>query len=194
MEWFEPLIWTDYRVAIIFMVFVPIILLIWAFTEKIEAIQTLLIIYGKIASLLIIAFYLMMGANPLGYVSAFFARILIPITLWFWADINDEIEDLSDRPLKTALTGWRWGMTIYNIVGTIALIPFMGCIGNAAIKTAYCETWLKAPWFYKTLFHADSKPGTLAFFGLVGLMVYIFYLSYFLLVRLPKQGRTAMEI
>ncbi len=195
MEWFEPLIWTDYRLAVLFTVSIPFTLLIWAFIRKVESIQHLLMIYWRVASLLLITLYLMIGSNPVGYIAAFFARILIPLSLWFWQDINDELEDMPSRPLKLAVTSWRWGITFYSLLGLIGLIPFIPCgFSNGAITSSFCQVWLKTPWLYKSYFHADGKAATLAFFGLVGLMVYIFYLGYFLLVRLPKQGRSAMEI
>lgn len=192
--WFEPLIWTDYRIAVLFTVIIPIILLIWAFIQKSEAIQKLLIIYWRVASLLMITVYLMIASLPISFISAFFARILIPISLWFWVDINEDIDDQPQRPLKLALNSWRWAITIYNILGVIALVPFLSCaFFQGAINTPYCQAWLKAPWLYKQFFHANSTPGFLGFLGFVGLVIYVFLLCYFVLVRLGKEGRSAME-
>lgn len=192
--WFEPLVWMDYRLAVLFTVIIPIILLIWAFVQKVEAIQRLLIIYWRIASLLIITVYLMIGSTPIGFLSAFFARILIPISLWFWVDLNEEIDDLPQRPLKLTLTAWRWAVTLYTLLGALALIPFIPTCGfsSGGIKTPFCEVWLKAPWLYKQYFHGASTTQFLGFLGFVGLTVYIFYLSYYILVRLGKEGRSAI--
>lgn len=192
--WLRPLIWTDYRVAVLFTAIVPLILLIWAFVKKSEAIQRLLIIYWRVASLLAIALYLMIASLPIGFVSSFFARLLIPISLWFWVDLNEEIDDMSPRPLKLAVTSWRWAITIYCILGTLALIPFLPCaFSPGLIKTPFCRVWLEAPWLYKSYFHPNTAVGILGFWGIMGGIIYLLYLAYFLLLRLGKQGRSAIQ-
>jgi len=60
---------------------------------KAEAIQRLLTIYWRVSSLLAITIYLLIAALPVGFISGLMARILIPISLWFWVDLNEEIED-----------------------------------------------------------------------------------------------------
>ncbi|EDZ95411.1 conserved hypothetical protein [Limnospira maxima CS-328] len=75
----------DYRLAVIFTIILPLILLIWALVEKLEAITHLLIIYWRVASLLMITLYLMIAAIPIGFICAIASRILIPISLWFWS-------------------------------------------------------------------------------------------------------------
>ena len=34
----------------------------------------------------------MIGGFGISFISSLMARILIPISLWFWVDLNDEIE------------------------------------------------------------------------------------------------------
>ena len=190
--WFRQFVWLDYRLALIFMVFIPLILLIWAFVQKAEGIQRLLTIYWRVSSLLAITVYLMIGGFGVSFLSGLIGRILIPISLWFWVDLNDEIEYQSSGALKLIFTSWRWAMTIYGILGTIAFVPFLGCAFSAsALKTPYCRVWLEAPLLYKEYFHANSKPGFLGFLGIIGLISYVLYLSYFVLVKLGKQGRSA---
>ncbi|MFN7567632.1 MAG: DUF3177 family protein, partial [Microcystis sp.] len=48
--WFRPLVWIDYRLAVLFTVIIPSILLIWSLFAKIESLQKLLIIYWRVAS------------------------------------------------------------------------------------------------------------------------------------------------
>jgi len=110
--WFRPLVWIDYRLAVLFTVIIPAILLIWSLFAKIESLQKLLIIYWRVASLLLITVYLMIASWPIGFVTSFLAKILIPISLWFWVDINDEIKDLPASPIKFVTTAWRWA-TLY---------------------------------------------------------------------------------
>ncbi len=189
--WFQPFIWMDFRLAVIFTVLMPLILLLWAFAQKAQVIQHLLIIYWRVASLLAIAVYLAISAMPISFVAAFVAQILIPLSLWFWADINEEIADLPPHPLKLAFSSWRWATTVYSTLSAIAVIPFLSCaFGNA--KTDYCQAWFQPSWLYYQFFHANSKPEFLGFLGILGLISYSLYLVYFVVVRLGKQGRSAM--
>jgi Protein of unknown function (DUF3177) len=189
--WFQPLIWMDFRLAVIFTVLIPLILLLWAFTQKSLVIQKLLIIYWRVASLLAIAVYLAIGSVSISYLAAFVAQILIPLSLWFWADLNEEIVDLPPSSLKLGFTAWRWATTLYSSLSAIAVIPFLSC-AFGGITTDYCQSWFQPSWLYYQFFHANSKPEFLGFIGIVGLIIYSLYLIYFVVVRLGKQGRSAM--
>ncbi|MEH2010630.1 DUF3177 family protein [Nostoc sp.] len=190
--WFRPFVWIDYRLAVLFLVIIPLILLIWAFVQKAESIQRLLSIYWRVSSLVAITIYLMIAQYPVSFISGLIARILIPISLWFWVDLNDEIEYQTSGSLKFIFTSWRWATTIYCILGTLAFIPFLGCAfsGNM-LKTPYCRVWFEAPLLFKEYFHANSKAEFLGFLGIISLVIYVLYLSYFVLIKLGKQGRSA---
>ncbi|MEH2373184.1 DUF3177 family protein [Nostoc sp.] len=190
--WFRPFVWIDYRLAVLFLVIIPLILLIWAFVQKAESIQRLLTIYWRISSLVAITIYLMIAQYPVSFISGLMARILIPISLWFWVDLNDEIEYQTSGSLKFIFTSWRWATTVYCILGTLAFIPFLGCAfsGNV-LSTPYCRVWFEAPLLFKEYFHANSKAEFLGFLGITSLVIYVLYLSYFVLIKLGKQGRSA---
>jgi len=192
--WFKPFVWVDYRLALVFIVIIPALLTIWAASQKFEAIQRLLIIYWRVASLLWIAIYLMIPAWPLSFLVEFAAKVLIPIALWFWVDLNDEIKDLPPIPIKFAITSWRWAVTIYYSIGAILFLPFLSCAFQPnPDNNPFCKVWLEAPWAYFSLIHKNSNPGFLGFLGVVGLLVYVLYFAYFLFIRLGRQGRTALE-
>lgn len=192
--WFRPLVWMDYRLAVLFTVSIPLVLLIWAFVQKAEAIQRLLIIYWRVSSLLAITVYLMIAAIPIGFVSSLMARALIPISLWFWADLNEEIDDQPSSSLRLAFTSWRWAMTVYSTLGALIQISFLRCaFSKDLVNDPFCKVWLEPTWRFKEYFHPNARPGTLGFFAIVALIIYVLYLSYFVLVRLGKQGRSAME-
>jgi hypothetical protein len=192
--WFRQLVWIDYRLALLFLVFTPLIVLIWAFVQKAEGMQRLLTIYGRVSSLLAITIYLMIAQYPVSFISGLMGRVLIPISLWFWVDLNDEIDYQANTPLKLIFNSWRWGVTVYSILGAISLVPFVGCaISETAIKTPYCQVWLEAPLLFKQYFHYNSKPAFLGFLGIVGLLIYVVYLTYFVVVKLGKQGRSATQ-
>ncbi len=192
--WFRPYVWIDYRLAVLFMVVIPLILLIWAFVQKVESIQRLLTIYWRVSSLLAITVYLMIAQYPVSFISGLMANILIPISLWFWVDLNDEIDYQPSGLLKLIFTSWRWAMTVYCILGAIAFVPFVVCaFSETAMKTPYCRVWFEAPLLFKEYFHYNSKPAFLGFLGIVSLVIYVAYLSYFILIKLGKQGRSATQ-
>ncbi len=181
----------DFRLAIIFTVLIPLILLVWAFAQKTSVIQQLLLIYWRVSSLLAISVYLAIGSLSISYLASFGAQILIPLSLWFWVDINEEIADLPDSPLKLGFTSWRWATTLYCSLSAVALIPFLSC-GFAPVTSEYCQSWFQPSWLYYAFFHANSKPEFLGGLGIFGLVIYGLSLIYFLVVRLGKQGRSAM--
>jgi hypothetical protein len=192
--WFEPLVWTDYRLALLFAVLFPLILLIWAFVQKNETIQHLLAIYWRVSSLLAITVYLMIAAVPLSFISGLMGRVLIPIALWFWVDLNEEIDDQPRTPLKLAFNSWRWAVTVYSALGALASLPFLPCaISQTALNTRFCRVWFDPPLLFKQYFHANTSVRFLGFLGVVGLLIYVACLCYFVLVKLSKQGRSATQ-
>ena len=204
--WFRPLVWTDYRLAMSFAVIVPTILIVWSLVRQAEAISRLFIIYWRVASLLMITVYLLVPAwgiensafenlcGQIGFITALVARVLIPISLWFWVDINDEIKDLPPSFLKLVVISWRWAMTVYCSLGVIASVPFLSCAFSLdLLSSPFCQVWIEAPLGYRSIIHSDATQGFIGFLGLLGLSVYVLYFGYFLLIRLGKQGRLALE-
>ena len=190
----RSLAWTDYRLAVLFALIMPLALSIWALGQKIPSIQRLLVIYWRVASLFMITIYLLIPVWSVGYLTGLASRILIPIALWFWIDVNDEIRDLPKSKLKLVITSWRWAMTVYCILGVIAHIPLASCAFTPSpTENTLCRAWLEAPWGYKLIFHSEATTGFLGFLGMSSLIVYAIYFFYFLLVRLGKQGRMALE-
>jgi hypothetical protein len=192
--WLPSLVWTDYRLALLFTVICPLALLIWAFVEKSEAVQRLLFIYWRVASLIAIAIYLMIGAVPVGFFAGWFARILIPISLWFWVDLNEEIAELPQKGLGLAVRAWRWAISVYCILSAIGQVSALRCAflpSKEMVDQPFCRVWLDAPWVFREFFNAGMKPYTLGLLASLALGVYVVYLAYFVFVRLGKQGRSA---
>lgn len=188
--WFRQFVWTDYWLSILFLIIIPLVLLIWAYVQQSEGIQKLLMIYWRVASLILITLYLMIAQYQVSFISALMAYILIPISLWFWVDLNDEIEYQQSISLKLAFTSWRWAVTFYSILAAIALVPFVGCaFSSSAIQTANCRVWFETPLFIKEVFHMKD----LGFVSIIALAIYVVYLSYFVLIKLGKQGRSATQ-
>jgi hypothetical protein len=192
-ELLRSLVWMDYRLAVVFTVIIPLVLLIWALLKRAEAMQRLLIIYWRVASLLAITVYLMIGGFPFSFLTSLMARILIPIGLWFWADLNEEIDDQPRNQLKLAFTSWRWATTIYCVLGVIATLPFLQCaFSRTTFATPFCQVWLDPPFGFRNAFHPNYTPGFLGFLGIAALIIYLLYLGHFVIFRLGRQGRTAI--
>ncbi|WP_008316702.1 DUF3177 family protein [Leptolyngbya sp. PCC 6406] len=190
----ESLVWTDYRLAVLFSVLMPLVLLTWAFIRKSEALHLLLTIYWKVASLLMITVYLMIGGFGIGFITALMARILIPMTLWFWDDLNEEIREQPQSILRFVFVSWRWAVTIYHGLGAIALLLFIPCAFSTELfGSSRCQAWIQPNFLYKAQFHDGDPNGFLGFFGILGLVIYMIALGYFVIVRLGRQGRSAMN-
>jgi len=193
-ELLRSLVWMDYRLAVLFTVVAPLALLLWAFVRKQDAMTRLLVIYWRVLSLLAITVYLMIGGFPFSILTGLIAHLLIPVCLWFWVDINEEIAEQPQSPLKRTFTSWRWAVSLFGGLGAIAMVPFLPCaFDQQVLETPFCQVWFEAPLLFREYFHANSTPGFLGFLGLVGLIVYLLCLGYFVFVRLGKEGRTAME-
>jgi len=188
------LVWTDYRVALLIAVFIPLTLLIWSWVKKSEAISALLIIYWRVASLLVITVYLMMASWSIGFVTAVLAKAIIPFSLWFWADLNEEIREQPKRSLNLGFNAWRWAMTAYCLVSGVIQLLFIRCgFSVNALRSEVCQAWLEPSLVFKSYIHSDSPGGFLGFVGACGLAIYALYLGYFLIVRLGRQGRSALN-
>lgn len=193
-ELLRSLVWLDYRLAVLFTVILPLILLFWSTFRQAEAMQRLVIIYWRVASLLAITVYLLIGNLPVGFISGTLARVLIPIGLWFWVDLNEEIDEQRKSPLKFSFTAWRWAVSVYCGLGALASLPFLQCaFSTAALETQFCQVWREPPLLFQEMVHSNLRPGFLGFVGIVGLVIYVLYLAYFVLVRLGRQGRSALE-
>ncbi|WP_338429985.1 DUF3177 family protein [Synechococcus elongatus] len=192
----RSLVWTDYRLAVLILVFIPLVLLVWSLFSKLEAIQRLMLIYWRVASLLAITVLMMVAALPLSFLTGFLARLLIPISLWFWVDLNEEVEDLPRfRPLRLGFTAWRWAVTIYSGLGLLLSARSLPCSflpREVIVQDAICNFWLSPPYGLREWLLSGYKPGLISFFGVFGLVVYGLCLVQFLLTRLPRQGRCAL--
>lgn len=190
----KALVWTNYKLFVLVCLLTPLILSIWSFKSQIPSIQRLFIIFWRVASLLAIAIYLFIPVWQIGYLAWFIGHIFVVISLWFWADINDEIKDLPKSRFRLMVTSWRWLVTFYGTISAIAFIPFISCtFSPKANDDMMCRVWLEAPWHYKAWFHPNSTPGFLGFLGMTGLIIYLVYFFYFLTFRLIRQGRIAIE-
>ena len=189
----RQLVWLDYRLALLFTVLIPFGLLVWAFRSDSEAIRKSLLLYWRVASLLLITIYLAIGSLGISYISGIVALVLIVLALWFWQDLNEDIE-ASRKSLKPIYLGWRWATTVYCVLSVGFRLLFANCAFiNAEQLGDICKTWFEPPLSFSTTFHNGVPVENLAFVGAVGGIVYILYLFFFLAFSLPKTGRIAFR-
>ena len=199
---YRSLVWLDYRLAVLFTVGLPLVLLVWAAVRREGALVRLLGIYWKVASLLLITTLLLTDQRPLGFVLSPVAQLLVVVSLWFWVDLNEELADLPPwRPLPLTLRIWRWAVSVWGLVGALFSATALGCINQAAMAQARCAVWLRPPHglhagverVFDFVFGGEWTPAVAAFIGYVGLVAFVVGLLQWLLVRLPRQGRVAGE-
>jgi Protein of unknown function (DUF3177) len=196
--WISSLVWTDYRLAVVLTVIVPLVLLVGSYVKQNETITRLLIIYWRVASLLVISTYLLIGAVPIGFITGWLARLLIPLSLWYWVDVNDELQDQQESPLKFGLIAWRWSISAYCLIGALLQLPVLRCafLSKDAIlnptNEALCYLWMQPTWQLAAMVHPTTKAWFLAGIGLVGLAIYVLYIGYFVFFRLNKRKRSAL--
>ncbi len=194
IELLRSLVWLVYRLALLFGVFMPLTLLIWSVAKNAKFITHLLIIYWRVASLLGITVYLLLDQNPIGFATGFASLVLIPLSLWFWVDLNEEIEDRRDA-LKIGVMAWRWAISIFCVLSALLQLPYLRCAASkTAVAAAACQAWLEPPLVFKEILHAETRAGKLGFLAIAALMLYGLYFGYFVIFRLTKQGRSASGI
>lgn len=189
----RQLVWLDYRLALLFLFFVPFGLLCWTFRIKSEAIKRSLLLYWRVASLFLITIYLAIGSLGISFISGIIAEILIILALWFWQDLNEDIE-AAHQSIRPIYLGWRWAATVYCGISIILRSLFANCAFTKFEQlTANCKIWFEPPLSFSSTFHNGVPVENLAFFGAVGGIVYALYLFYFLAFNLPKTGRIAFR-
>ncbi|QNG28858.1 DUF3177 family protein [Synechococcus sp. LTW-R] len=196
---YRTLVWLDYRLAAVFALGLPLVLLVWSALKREQALTRLMGIYWKVASLLLITVLLLTDNRPLGYLLAVLSQLLVVISVWFWVDLNEELADLPPwRPLPFVVRAWRWGLTVFGVLGAALSAVALSCVGGGLTRPI-CRVWLEAPddlhggvaRVFDFVFGGSWTAAIAAFVGYVSLVAYGVGLLQWLVVRLPKQGRVA---
>ena len=196
---YRTLVWLDYRLAAVFALGLPLVLLVLSALKREQALTRLMGIYWKVASLLLITVLLLTDNRPLGYLLAVLSQLLVVISVWFWVDLNEELADLPPwRPLPFVVRAWRWGLTVFGVLGAALSAVALSCVGGGLTRPI-CRVWLEAPddlhggvaSVFDFVFGGSWTAAIAAFVGYVSLVAYGVGLLQWLVVRLPKQGRVA---
>ena len=195
---FQILIWLSYRIAATFTLGLPLLLLIWAKVSNTSSIDRLLSIYWKVSSLYAINLLFLSGDNQLGQLIAFISPILMVCSVWFWVDLNEEIEEMSFyKPISLTTRIWRWTLSFWGTLNTGLHLFSWRCLNS--ITGNYCETWREIPYnslittktIVKFVFDGNWTTAFSTFFAYLALILYLIGLIQWLIMQLPKNGRFA---
>ena len=195
---FQILVWLSYRTAATFAFGLPLFLLIWAKISGLSSIDRLLSIYWKVSSLYVIKLLFLSGENQLGQLISFISPILMVGSIWFWVDLNEEIDDMSVyKPISLTTKIWRWTLSLWCILNTGLHIFSWRCLNS--INGDYCDIWREIPYnsfvttkiIIKFVLDGNWTSGFSTFFAYLALILYLIGLLQWLIMQLPKNGRFA---
>jgi hypothetical protein len=175
MSLYETLVYADFVLAVGLLVVVPLALLLVSAT--LPPVRDRLLVYWRASALLGITVYLWIGETPMGFMTGYAARALIPLALWR----GDALTVLRDRPVPAAsdwrnalFRYWRAAAISYSLAGLAYMLPLLGCAWSDA--AAACRAWYAPPQQYAAWLHPTVEPLWLARYGWVALGVYAAYL------------------
>jgi len=120
------------------------------------------------------------------------------ISVWFWNDINDELNEYRiSHALTTTTKVWRWSITFISLSFLIQSLNNINCI--YFINSAECEIWLEPSTnlylilknLFNFLFGASFSEPVAKFLGLFALLIYTLSLLQWAIIKLPKSGRNS---
>ena len=179
----------------------PLILLLWSYIKKEASINRLLSIYWKVASLIAISILLLTAKQSIGFITSFLAPLFIIASLWFWVDINEEINEMpSWKALPLTVRIWRWSLSSIGVIYSTLSFNSLSCF--QFVDSDNCAAWIKGPQYlhqiaeviFNFLFGGNWSQSLSGFIGYIALTAYIIGLIQWIAIRLPKQGRIAGEI
>ena len=122
-------IWLSFQLSLIFIVGLPLTLLFWSIKNKSKAITQLLSHYWKISILFFISLILLIGEYKFALLITNIATFIMTISVWFWNDINDELNEYGiSHALTTTTKVWRWSITFISFSFLIQSLNNINCI------------------------------------------------------------------
>ena len=195
---FQLLVWLSYRIAATFAFGLPLFLFIWAKISNLSAIDRLLSIYWKVSSLYVINLLFLSGDNQLGQLISLISPILMVGSIWFWIDLNEEIEEMFIyKPISLTTIIWRWVLSFWGILNTSLHLFSWQCLNSNSGN--YCDTWREIPYnsfvttktIIKFILGGNWTTGFATFIAYIALTLYLIGLVQWLIMQFPKNGRFA---
>ena len=197
--WVRAIVWTDFRLAVTLFVAVPFALLGWSVyscrppaqtrSPTAEATLRCMTSYWQASSLLLITVAFNVEGMQLGVPTGLIAQAMILVSLWWWADLNDELRLAEPSVLRSTFLTWRALASVAAAGGVLVQAPFQSCLAVSELAAdASCAAWLEPPQFAANLIglSPSAELGLLAN-GFCGL--YFCVLAYYAAVLLPVVGR-----
>ena len=195
---FQILVWLSYRIGATFAFGLPLFLLIWAKRSNSRSIDRLVSIYWKVSSIYVINLLFLSVESQLGQIISFFAPILMAGSVWFWFDLNEEIDEMPFyKPIVLTTRIWRWTLSFWSVL-TCGLHIFSWSCFNS-INEEYCDIWREIPvhsfmttkTIIKFVLDGNWSKGFASFFAYLALIFYLIGIIQWLVIQLPKNGRFA---
>ena len=195
---FQILVWLSYRIGATFAFGLPLFLWIWAKKTNSSSIDRLLSIYWKVSSLYAINLLFLSVESQLGQLISLIAPLLMVGSIWFWFDLNEEIDEMPiHKPIALTTRIWRWTLSFWSVLNTGLHLFSWRCLNS--INENYCDTWREIPFnsfittktIIKFVLDGNWSIGFATFFAYLSLTLYLIGLLQWLIVQLPKNGRFA---
>jgi hypothetical protein len=185
----RELIWLDFRLSIVVGVIAPLVLLGWAWLGKSAPIYNILVTYWRVSSLLGITIFLLIGSLPIAFIVGWLSRLLIPLSLWWWQDLNEQVMQQRGM-IRSVFLAWRWGISFYFVVGSILGTYFLPCAFLPKQEfTDTCKAVLEVPLLFKDIVFYSIPIQNLTAFGIAMLVVFMIFFGSYLIFTLPERGR-----
>ncbi len=119
-------------------------------------------------------------------------------SIWFWVDLNEEIEEMSFyNPISLTTRIWRWTLTLWGILNTGLYIFSWKCFHSTSAY--FCDSWREIPYtsfnttkvIIKFILGGNWTSTFATFFGYLALTLYVIGFLQWLIMQLPKNGRFA---
>ena len=195
---FQILVWLSYRVAATFAFGLPLFLFIWSKISNSSSIDRLLSIYWKVSSLYAINILFLSSESQLGQLISLISPILMVSSIWFWVDLNEEIEEMYlYNPISLTTRIWRWTLSFWAILNTLLHLFSWRCLSS--MNGSYCDSWREIPYnsfittkvIIKFILDGNWTTALATFFAYLALILYLIGLLQWLFIQFPKNGRFA---
>ena len=195
---FQILVWLLYRLAATFAFGLPLFLLIWSKISNSSSIDRLLSIYWKVSSLYAIHILFLSSESQLGQLISLISPILMVSSVWFWVDLNEEIEEMYIyKPISLTTRIWRWTLSFWGILNTLLHLFSWRCLSS--MNGNYCDSWREIPYnsfittkvIIKFILDGNWTTALATFFAYLALILYLIGLLQWLIIQFPKNGRFA---
>jgi len=191
-------IWLSFQLSIIFLIGIPVTLSFWSIKKRNKAVIKLLSIYWKVSLLFFISLLLLIGKYNYALLITNIATLLMSVSVWFWNDINDELNEYDFSHYLTTMTKvWRWTVTFISLNFLIQSLQNFNCF--SIVNSYACAIWLQPSSnlyisiknLFNFFFGAKFTQPIAKFLGLFSLLIYILGLIQWSIIKLPKNGRNS---